>query len=260
MANDNRASYLKIGLTVVIGVVAVVGTLIRIGGMHGRNELLVETCYDNPVNGLSVGSAVFLRGVQIGEVREIGFVGDKYRVDGTDKPRIYILMAISRGVLGFKDMDEASVRDHIADLVNRRGMRATVSSSGITGLSRIDIDFNLRDAPEQPKISWTPENAYIPAKYSLLDNFSQAATKVMNQINKMDLSGAWSNVNASVEALSRAMDAAQVMIETRQADLERLMEDISSSAMSVRELTAELKRNPSLLIRERVPAPLDETR
>jgi len=260
MASDNHASYFKIGLTVAIGIVAVVITLIRLGGMHSRDEFFAETCYDKPVNGLSVGSAVFFRGVQIGEVREIGFIGDKYRVEGADNPRIYILMAINKGVLGFRDKEYEDFVDRINHLVNRRGMRATVSSNGITGLSRIDLDFNLKDPPEAPKISWTPTYAYIPAKYSLLDNFSQAATKVMNQINQMDLSGAWSNINSSVEALSRAMDGAQVMIETRQADLERLLEDISTTAAAVRGLAEELKRNPSLLVRERVPAPLDETR
>ena len=79
MASDNHASYTRIGLTVVIGIAAVVGSLIYLGGMRGRDsEVYAETYYDKSVSGLSVGSAVNFRGVKLGEVREITFVGSKY--------------------------------------------------------------------------------------------------------------------------------------------------------------------------------------
>ena len=94
MAKDSHASYTRIGITVVVGVVAIVATLIYLGGMRGRgHEILVETYYDKPVAGLSVGSVVNFRGVKIGEVREISFVRNKYVVEGEDGSRILILMA-----------------------------------------------------------------------------------------------------------------------------------------------------------------------
>ena len=107
MARDNHASYTRIGLTVVIGVVAIVATLIYLGGMRGRgSEILVETYYDKPVAGLSVGSVVNFRGVKIGEVREISFVGNKYVVEGQDGSRIYILIALDGRTLAAADVDE----------------------------------------------------------------------------------------------------------------------------------------------------------
>ena len=67
MANENHASYAKVGLTVVAGVAAIIGTLIYIGGVKDTGgEILIETCYDKPVSGLSVGSAVNFRGVKVG--------------------------------------------------------------------------------------------------------------------------------------------------------------------------------------------------
>ena len=57
MASDNHASYTRIGLTVVIGVAAIVGSLIYLGGMRGRdNEVIAETYYDKPVSGLPPGA------------------------------------------------------------------------------------------------------------------------------------------------------------------------------------------------------------
>ena len=262
MASDNRASYTRIGFTVFAGAVAIVLTLIYLGGIRGRgDEILVETCYDKPVSGLSVGSVVNFRGVKVGEVREIGFIGDKYEVEGPDNSRIYIEMALSRRQLGLSGVDEGDIISKVAELVEKAGLRASVTSSGITGLSRIECDFNLGpDRPEPPHISWKPHHAYIPSKISLLDNFSVAATKVMNQINQMDLKSAWSNAQTIVETVASMAETVNTMVETRQADLERIVEDLSTASESVKELTRELRQNPSLLVRERIPDRLDETR
>lgn len=261
MASDNHASYTRIGLTVVIGVAAIVGSLIYLGGMRGRDsEILVETYYDKPVAGLSVGSVVNFRGVKIGEVREISFVGNKYVVEGQDSSRIYILLALDGRTLAAADVDEDEFVARIQRDVSARGLRVSVVSSGITGLSRMECDFyNPENLDPVPPLTWTPRHAYIPAKISLFDNLVVAATKVMNQINRMDLNAAWSNINASVEALAAATDSARTMIQTRQSDVDRVLDDVSETVTSLKALSAELKRNPSLLIRERTPARLEET-
>ena len=262
MASDNHASYTRIGFTVFAGAIAIVLSLIYLGGIRGRgDEIIVETCYDKPVSGLSVGSVVNFRGVKVGEVREIGFIGDKYEVEGPDNSRIYIEMALSRRQLGLPVEDEEDFIARIAELVEKLGLRASVSSSGITGLSRIECDLNLGpDRPEPSHISWKPRHAYIPSKISLLDNFSVAATKVMNQINQMDLKSAWSNVQTIVETVASMAETVNTMVETRQADLERIAENLSMASESVKEVTRELRQNPSLLVRERIPDRLDETR
>lgn len=261
MASDTQVSYGKIGLTVFVGICAIVATLIYIGGVRGRgDEILIETYYDKPVSGLSVGSPVNFRGVKVGEIREISFVGNNYEVSGADNSRIYILMAVSRRGFGDDDITEEEATASLRWGVEKLGLRASVTSSGITGLSRIECDFNIREnLQEPPPISWTPRHLYIPAKTSLMDNFSDAATKVMNQINRMDFNAAWSNFNASVLSLSRVMSAVQSMVETRQGDVDRFFDDLSATSAAIRELTAELRRNPSLLVRERKLRPLAET-
>ena len=260
MARDNHASYTRIGLTVVIGVVAIVGSLVYLGGMRGRNsEVFAETYYDKPVSGLSVGSVVNFRGVKLGEVREISFVGSKY-VEGEGDSRIYILMALDGRLFDSDGMSDEEFRAGVAEQVEKRGLRASVVSSGITGLSRIELNYVPQENldPLQP-ITWKPRRAYIPSKISLFDNISVAATKVLNQINRMDFNAAWSNISVSVEALAAATDGAKTMIQTRQGDVDRILDNLSEATVSIRDLSAELKRNPSLLIRERTPARLEET-
>jgi len=260
MASDNHASYAKIGFTVSLGAFAIVATLIYLGGLRGRsNVFLVESYYDKPVTGLSIGSTVNLRGVKIGEVRDISFIGSHYNVEGADNARIYILMALNTRTV---DVGGTAVEANrrIRHLVANRGLRATVSINGITGLARVELNTNDGDEFKTvPAISWTPRHACIPPKDSLIDNFSVAATKVMNQINKMDLSTFWSNLNASVEQVSQCAETANVMMQVRQSDIERILNNLTATSESLRELSAELRQNPSAIVRGVDRPVLDET-
>lgn len=251
---SNHANYAKIGVAVVLGVAAILCVLVYLGGAGaGDDHICAETYYDTSVSGLSVGSAVNFRGVKIGEVKEISFVGAKYEeASGADARRIYILMAISRRIVGgYADMIESLVS---------RGMRATVTASGVTGLSRIELDVSRDTPPPSPEqVAWKPRHPYVPAKPSLLDSFSDSATKVMNQINRMDLDSAWSNIHSAVESLARASEGVCGMLEARRGDFDRIVEDAAEAAAALRETSTELRRNPSLLLRERRPAPLEET-
>jgi t-SNARE complex subunit (syntaxin) len=106
---------------------------------------------------------------------------------------------------------------------------------------------------------WKTDSPYIPSAVSLLVSFSDSVTKVMDQINKMDIAAAWSNVHSSVESIAMAASGVMTTIETSRADLERMLDDFTETADSLKTTASELMRNPSLLLRERVPEPLDET-
>lgn len=261
MANANSPSFAKIGFTVFIGVLAIVATLIYLGGVKGQDDLFyAETYYTKSVSGLSVGSPVNFRGVKLGEVCEIGFVGDHYRVYGDTNQIIYVKMAFPRKRLGdYKDSEYGELPEHEAfeGIVSALEMRATVTASGITGLSRIEIDSR----PDVPRveISWRPRNPYIPPAVSLLESFSDSATRIMNQIDKMDLAATWSNVSAAVQAMAKTAEGAEALMEARRTDLEKIATDAAAITSSLRDLVDEVKANPSLLIRDREATPLPET-
>lgn len=259
MASEGKTSYTKIGFIVVAGIVAVAGSLFYFGGVRGSSDLVyAETCFDRSVSGLSVGSAVNFRGVKIGEVKEISFVGNKYNVRGDDNLRVYIKMGFPRSRMTPYEDEGIGADEVIGYMVNTVGLRATVSASGVTGLSRIELDA----APDFPAIqpSWTPEYAYIPPKPSFIDSFSDSATRVMDQINRMDIAGVWSNVSASVESLARLSDGVKSTLEASRSDAERIIGNLSSTAAAVRDLMERLRENPSLLIREHEEQRLPETR
>lgn len=262
MANTTTPSVTKIGFVIVLGILAIVGTLLYLGGLNRDRDLVyAETYFENSVSGLSVGSPVNFRGVKLGEVSEIAFVGNYYEVQGLTNQMIYVKMAVPRrllvGATSSGGLVPLSERETLQRFVETLSLRATVTASGITGLSRIE----LNSQPDVPalKVSWLPTTVYIPPAQSLLDNFSDAATRVMNQINKMDIAAVWGDVAASVQAVAKTMESAQAMAESRRGDVEKIMSDLTAITASLKELVEEVKANPSLLIRERIAEPLPET-
>ena len=259
MASDNHAHYSKIGFAVLLGAAATVATLIWLGGLgEGEDPVYAETYYEKSISGLSVGSPVNFRGVTIGKVAVIDFVGNHYEVMGRENSRIYIRMALDRRLfLGGKD--EGYTAESLIEKLVGLGLRATVTASGITGLSRVECDL-FPDAPQPPDISWTPRVPYIPPKMSLLEDFSSAATRVMNQINAMDFVGVWSNITTTTEHLAESVRSARMLLDGNRSEIAHILNSVSETADSIKELSADLRRNPSALIRERRVERLDETR
>lgn len=260
MASDNHASFARIGFIIVIGIVGIIATLFYIGGLRGGgDELLVETYYEKSVSGLAVGSPVNFRGVKIGEVREISFVGSKYEVSGRANHYIYVLVAIDRGPLGAMADEPGELEAKLERLVREFGLRAVVTASGITGLSRVEC--NLFRSPSAPmEISWTPRHFYVPGQASLLDDFSDAATRVMNQLNTMDFQAMWSNLNSSVQSLAHISESLNHSLDSYQPQAERIFANIEETAAALREFSERVKNDPSLVIRGGSPERLDETR
>ena len=185
----NQANYSKIGFAVVAGAAAIVLTLVYLGGALGKGEVVyAETYSDAPVSGLSVGSAVNLRGVKVGEVKEISFVGSEYdEAKGDDIPKIYILIAFTTSKM--RTTEDEDPEEHLREFV-KKGIHATVTSSGVTGLSKIELNFPRTPIETRP-ISWRPRHVCIPPAPSMLESFADSAARLMNQLNRMDFVAAW---------------------------------------------------------------------
>lgn len=254
---DNHASYAKVGFAVVAGAAAVVAALVYLGCAGGRGGVVyAETYSDNPVSGLSVGSDVNMRGVKIGEVKDISFVGSEYpEAVGADIPKIHILMAVSVGKMRRREGEDPE--DHLREAV-AKGLHATVAASGITGLSKIELDFPRVEIPPQ-SISWNPRGVCIPPAPSMLESFSDAAAKFMNQVSRIDFSAAWTNIASVAGAAARIMENVDGLVADERENLASALRTIDEAVAAARDLAAELKDNPSLLLRQRDEEPLPET-
>ncbi len=257
MADSIHANYGKIGFAVVAGTLAIIATLVYLGGFGGKKNIVyAETYSEIPVTGLSIGSDVNLRGVKVGEVKEISFIGSEYNEAAeVDIPKIYILMALTTTKMRLAEDDDP---EEIMREMVRKGLHATVTSSGITGLSKIELNFPKSEI-EDEKPSWRPRYVCIPPALSILENFSDTLTKFMTQINNIDVVTVWSNVSSIAESTASITSNADELMDSVKEGVASIVRNVDEATTELKELSVELKENPSLLIRPNDPDPLPET-
>ncbi len=258
MASDNQASYSKIGMFIVAGVALIVGTLVYLGGAGNNKDVFyAETHFTNPVSGLDVGSAVNLRGVRVGIVKKISFIGSEYEDvrNKADLQKIYVLIAFDGKFLKNKGSEERT--EYVEYLVDK-GLHATVSASGVTGLSKLELNI-LNNKIEEEEISWDPQYVVIPPAPSFLQSAGNAAEKILNQINKIDIVSAWSNLLETTTSLNSLVLNLNTMMESQQGNISEVMDNVREASSSLREFSDKVKENPSSLIRSSSPERLDET-
>lgn len=258
MANGNEASFAKIGAFILFGAALIVGTLVYLGGARGdRREYLVETYFANDVSGLDVGSAVNFRGVRVGSVKAISFIGAEYdNVSPQHSRNIYVLIALDARLC------RMSANDSPARFVKRlleQGMHATVTASGITGLSRIEMNFPKTEVVDE-RISWHPRHLLIPPAPSILESATESAAKILRQLNRMDFVTVWSNVVRMTDHAANLCESANELITSQRGHIGQTLDNLDGAVMSLRTFADTISENPSLLLRPRDAAPLPETR
>ena len=258
MANDNHANYTKIGFVLVAAAAATIGTLIYLGGAGGgKEEFFAETYCETAVSGLSRGSDFDFRGVKVGEVGNITFVGQVYP-EAVDEDARQVLITLKLDAATLLPRDRSSSPEEMMRRFVERGLRATIVSSGITGISHIELNYP-KAPPQLRRITWHPNGVCIPPAPSILESFSDSATHLMNELNSMNVKEVWSNLSALVSHTARLADNANAIVESQRAVVGGILNQIEETGNSIRALAEELRENPSLLLRPRDLAPLPET-
>lgn len=258
MANDNHANYARIGSFIILGLVLILVTLIWLGGAGGnKNEIMAETFFPNDVSGLDVGSAVNLRGVRVGSVKRISFIGAVYDVDShEDGRKIHVLLALDKRL--FRVNNSESPMKALELFVNR-GLHATVSASGVTGLSHIELNFPKGKIADE-KIGWRPKHITIPPAPSILQSAADSATQILDQINRMDLLAAWTNIVGTLESANSTLTSLGTLLESNGGNVGEILDNLRETSASLRDFANDIKSNPSLLLRSNDPDRLPETR
>ena len=258
MANDNHANYARIGSFIILGLVLILVTLVWLGGAGGnQNEIMAETFFTNDVSGLDVGSAVNLRGVRVGSVKRISFIGAVYDVTShEDGRKIHVLLALDKRL--FRVNNSESPEKALERFVSR-GLHATVSASGVTGLSHIELNFPKGKIADE-KIGWEPQNITIPPAPSILQSAADSATQILDQINRMDLFAAWTNIVATLESANATISSLGTLLESNGGNVGEILDNLRETSASLRDFANDIKSNPSLLLRSNDPDRLPETR
>lgn len=260
MANDNQANYAKIGFSIVLGVVLMLGALIYLGGVRDvSQEFPVETYFENGVQGLSVGSDVNFRGVKIGRVEAITFLRNRYpSCNATaEKGSIWVKLALDRKLCCMKDETDPrqEMERSIAD-----GLHATVSANAVTGLARIELSLKPDLIAKAKPRNWKPKYPCIPPAPSLMESAGNTADRILAQIDKINLVDGWTNIVSSLVTAQNVLNGADVILQSESGKLSEILDNIREASSSLRDFADNIKNNPSVLLRSNDPEALPETR
>jgi len=195
----SRASYFRIGLFVLGAIAIAVVFAVAFGaGRWLRPKMVMETYFNESVQGIDVGTAIKYRGVTVGQVGRIGFTYTEYELDKPPQLRRQYVMV--EGIIRpellsgeARTIDPKIVEDLIA-----RGLRVQMAAQGLTGTYYLELDYvDPKRNPPLP-IDWKPEELYIPSARSTVGQLVSGAEALMRKLDRANLDELVVNLNGMI--------------------------------------------------------------
>jgi len=171
-----ETNYWKIGLFVASGGLLAIVALFWLAAQRLNRDLLPSVTYfDESVEGLDIGAPVKMRGVTIGNVARITFAPDQRLVEVHSDIYADVMRRI-----GFP-----FTTDGWQAVAPPEDLRVQLSSSGITGVKFLSVDFFDPLTHPQIELSFAPPNRYVPSTPSSLKTFEEGAQEFLHSAPRM---------------------------------------------------------------------------
>jgi len=227
-----KAHNFRIGLFVLTGAALFVAALFAVGlkAYLGKRDIF-ETYVTGKVENLSVGALVKLRGVTIGKVSSIDFVGTEYPDYG--EQYVVIQFEVPRGTVWSAETNNVQ---KLIDIEVARGLRARVQSQGFLGANIVALEYvNPQLYPPEP-VPWTPKHYYIPSAPSQFSRVMASLEKSLHNVENLDFVDLLDRVNKLIDAANRLAG------NVNQIDFKELGTNADSLIVDFRETTHGLQR------------------
>ncbi|NOX32116.1 MAG: MCE family protein [Deltaproteobacteria bacterium] len=192
-----KANFFKLGLFVIIAFGLGAAFLIIFGaGKFFKKELLAETCFNESVQGLTIGSEVKYKGIKIGTVKTITSAARVYHAKSD-----YVLVIISLEDDMSLGQTGESAKARVKNAIND-GLTVRLSFKGLTGVAYLETDYSPNDHGNTLDISWSPENIYIPSRQSNMKQFGDAVNQILDNLAAINIKG----ITLDIEELLKTLD------------------------------------------------------
>ena len=246
--------------------------------------------FDESVRGLAPAAPVTLHGLSIGEVTAVGLEYSEANAD--TRPRVDIALYperfLKRAKLSHRATDQIQNRNACNSFLRRlvsRGLRAQLRSGNLLlGQRFITLEFFPKSAPVH--VDWSHETPRLPVAASGLIDLEAKVNTILAKMEKIpyaeigeELKLTLKSMNETAKRLEgeilpeagqtmadlrRAIAAAEKMLQSgeqnlvgadapAQQELREALREIARAARAVTVLTEYLERNPSALIRGKIP-------
>jgi ABC-type transporter Mla subunit MlaD len=233
---NTKTHHFRIGLFVVTGGLLLVGALFALGlrAFFGKQDIF-ETSVTGKVENLSVGALVRLRGVTIGKVTSIDFVGAEY--PQYKERYVIIQFEVPRGTAW------GSEPEYIRQTLNaeiEQGLRARVQTQGFIGAGFLSLEnVDPKEYPTEP-IPWTPKHFYIPSAPSQFNHLLSSLEKSLGHVENLDLAGLIDRVKTLVDAGNRLVNHIdQIDFKHLGTNVDSLLVDLHENSGDIRKTLAD---------------------
>ncbi len=208
---SQKANFFKLGLFIIIAFILFTAFLIALGaGEFMKKELIVETCFNESVQGLDVGSEVKYKGVRIGNVKSITTPAKIYHVASN---YVLVTFALSRDC--YVGQTGKDLQHRIKKAISK-GLRTQLAFKGLTGAAYLETDY-CPELKSTLNISWKPQHIYIPSRKSSMKRLGDALSQILDNITHINIVGITNNLGEFIETLNnktKKLDMAKISFQT----------------------------------------------
>jgi ABC-type transporter Mla subunit MlaD len=200
MTADNDLNYFKIGSFVLIGLGLIIFALLIFGSNKLFQRIIyIETYFNESIQGISEGTPVKYRGLQVGYVKKISFTSEVY-----DSPNnsphmkihdrsIYVKMAITSKL--FTRFSKQEVDQFLKQEIEQ-GLRVKLVAQGLTGTSYLELNYvDPKNNPFTVAVNWRSNDLYIPAVTSTLTRISENVQYILNGLKDVDFKKIFNDID-----------------------------------------------------------------
>ena len=253
---QQKTTYKMVGLFVVVGLLAFAGIILNYAGQKftTNKDDMVVMYFEESIRGLSVGSSVVFKGVEVGKVADISLLANFK--EGTFKTPVWVLfnMEDSIDAIDRAELDNKQMLDNLI----AKGLRARlISANYLTGQLMIEL---VMDAKTPAVLRGTGRYWEIPTELSSFAMLSQDLEEVPlreilsrfgNIIQDLEenLPQIMENTTQITQKLDKALDKNSGEASKSMKSFNAAMEEVSKTSRSIKNLTDYLERHPEALLR-----------
>lgn len=252
---QQKKTYKMVGLFVMVGLASLIGVVLNYASQRftTNQEDLVVMYFEESIRGLSVGSSVVFKGVEVGKVADISLLANLK--EGTFKTPVLVLFDIENSMttIGLTEWDDKKMLDNLI----AKGLRARlISANYLTGQLMIEL---VMDAKTPAVLRGTGRYWEIPTELSSFAMLSQdleevplreTLSRLGNIIQDLEenLPQILENTTQITQKIDRVLDRKSGEASKSMNSFNSAMEEISKTSRSIKNLTDYLERHPEALL------------
>jgi len=207
-------NYFKTGIFMIIGTCIFAVLIVVFGaGKLFQKRVIIETYFEESVQGLEVGSPIKFRGVHVGKVESISMAATAYKT----KTRL-IMVRSSLLVEQFPFSIEEFLEGELIYEINN-GLRIRLTFKGITGTAYLEMDYLHPKQHPIMQIDWQPNYPYVPSTPSVITRVSDAVCSIMIHLKKINILGITKQFEETLKTMHKIIETAHFKNMTHEATM-----------------------------------------